>query len=1083
MKKQITFLLFTLLFALASSHVMAQQNVLYILQDGTNDEGNGSSLPGNDPITRMLEADANFTVSWVKIANADFTVTEMGTQAAGSNAVSSPVSLTGFDLVIASESLASSNAAFKAGNPLHPDQITAPVIYGKSYAFRGSSTALVTSATADVTRTQELSMTVVNGASPLFNGIDTSGGTVEFLRTTSDDKGNVGPYACDVVHDIEISSATTLVASVPQLTDNATSVGINYFPSGTQVGTTADGTFAQDAIAFPFNFGTIRKMDGGNVTSEFLTIWRNAAYMLTGQTVPATLYVNPDYDKYEIIEETTVYDFRDGSIIPDNSEGYVIQGSPEALAAPQTDRLKSADGRLDYRHAPNDNFHSTQYGLDMKNGSRVLLKPLGTAVVKVPLSEYSSLDFDFKMANNNSKSWIKVNGNSQTTNPYQEVLDATATSGQDLNEFITIEFFATVGNSQNLEFLASDVNGGSDIYLPYMEVTYQILRKKPVKILYLNNANTNDEGGQASVPGNDAITRMLNADENFEVTAGTIDGVGAISPADLSPFNLIIIQESVSSGSNAMKPDLGPLALKSITVPVIYCKSEAFRDGRAITDVTAPVAGIANVKTSISVTVDPANQGNPLFSGIDFSGGNDVRLFKSGAADNGTAGTTGLKVLNNLDISNVAGGTLATTPEVIDPASSIVINHIPANTQLGENAADQAPVDIVAFAFGYGAQVRGDGANISPEALTIWRNAVYMLSGLTVPTTLVENPDYFLPKEIAYVQLSGYSTAAGASTTTNDPITRMFDADDKFNITVIETDAAGTGLDLAGYDLVIAQETFGSGNGIWKPTGPLGVKNVSVPVIYNKTWAFRNNLAITDADAAVSGTQNVSVTATNTAHPLFKGIDFSGGNDIRIFAEATADNDGSVGGNKAIDILNNLEISSPAAASIATVPEVTDAAKAFVINFIPSGTQLGEDTNDVLQVNAVALSFAYGAMIMGDGANISPEALTIWRNAAYMLTWGAGEIPDTLVANPDFTLSIDKAGEVSNVSSNVRAIGNRIYVSDVKSSTEINIYSISGALVKSFKTNSDVDFNFNTGLWIATVKTYEGAKAVKLLVK
>ncbi|WP_370476242.1 T9SS type A sorting domain-containing protein [Tamlana flava] len=1080
MKKQITLLLFTFLFALTSSHVMAQQNVLYIMQDGTNDEGNGSSLPGNDPITRMLEADANFTVSWVKIANADFTVTEMGTQAAGSNAVSSPVSLTGFDLIIASESLASSNAVFKLGNPLHPDAITAPVIYGKSYAFRGSSGALVTSSSA-VIRTQELSMTVVDGASPIFSGIDVSGGSVEFLRTTSDDKGNVGPYAFDVVENLEISSATTLLASVPHLTDNATSVGINYFPSGTQVGTTPDGIFAQDAIAFPFNFGTIRKMDGGNVTSELLTVWRNAAYMLTGQTVPTTLYVNPDYDNYEIIEETTVYDFRDGSIIPNPSNGYVIQGSPEALAAPQTDRLKSADGRLDYRHAPNDNFHSAQYGLDMKNGSRVLLKPLGTAVVKVPLSEYSSLDFDFKMPNNNNKSWIKVNGNTQTGGTYAEILDATATSGQDLNEFVTIEFFSTVGNSQNLEFLASDVNLGSDIYLPYMEVTYQILRKKPVKILYLNNANTTDEGGEASVPGNDAITRMLNADENFEVTAGTIDGVGAISPSDLSPFNLIIIQESVSSGSNAMKPDIGPLALKSITVPVIYCKSEAFRNGRAITDADA---GIAGTKTSISVTVDPANQSNPLFSGIDFSGGNDVRLFKSGAADNGTAGTTGLKVLNNLDISNAAGGTLATTPEVTDPASSIVINHIPANTQLGENAADQASVDIVAFAFGYGAQVRGDGANISPEALTIWRNAVYMLSGLTVPTTLVENPDYYLPKNVLYVNQTGVGQGAGASAPGDDPVIRMLMADDKFAVTYVETPQDGSTLPaLSGFDLIIAQENISSGAAMFKPGGILGVRDVTVPIIYNKTWAFRDGRAVTDADATVFPTQNVSVTATNTAHPLFKGIDFSGGDDIRIFAEATANDDGSTGGNKAIDILNNLEISSPAAATVATVPEVTDTAKAFVINYLPSGIQLGEDTNDVLQVNAVALSFSYGAMIMGDGANISPEALTIWRNAAYMLTWGIPEIPDTLVANPDFTLSIDKAGEVSNVSSNVRAIGNRIYVSDVKSSTEINIYSISGALVKSFKTNTDVDFNFNTGLWIATVKTFEGAKAVKLLVK
>tara|TARA_R110002096_G_scaffold231963_1_gene421836 strand:- start:2446 stop:3279 length:834 start_codon:yes stop_codon:yes gene_type:complete len=69
----------------------------------------------------------------------------------------------------------------------------------------------------------------------------------------------------------------------------------------------------------------------------------------------------------------------------------------------------------------------------------------------------------------------------------------------------------------------------------------------------------------------------------------------------------------------------------------------------------------------------------------------------------------------------------------------------------------------------------------------------------------------------------------------------------------------------------------------------------------------------------------------------------------------------------------------------------------------------------------------------------------------------------------------------SPVSTNIKAIGDRIYVSNVKLNTEVNIYSITGALVKSFKTNADTDFEFKSGLYIATVKTIEGQKAVKLL--
>ncbi|MFH6767899.1 T9SS type A sorting domain-containing protein [Gaetbulibacter aquiaggeris] len=82
------------------------------------------------------------------------------------------------------------------------------------------------------------------------------------------------------------------------------------------------------------------------------------------------------------------------------------------------------------------------------------------------------------------------------------------------------------------------------------------------------------------------------------------------------------------------------------------------------------------------------------------------------------------------------------------------------------------------------------------------------------------------------------------------------------------------------------------------------------------------------------------------------------------------------------------------------------------------------------------------------------------------------EISSTLLGTNDFKAAIK---------TNLKAIGNRIYLSDVSSKTEVSIYSITGALVKSFKTNEDTSFSFKSGLWIATVKTEEGAKAFKLL--
>ncbi|MFY0714924.1 T9SS type A sorting domain-containing protein [Seonamhaeicola sp. NFXS20] len=77
------------------------------------------------------------------------------------------------------------------------------------------------------------------------------------------------------------------------------------------------------------------------------------------------------------------------------------------------------------------------------------------------------------------------------------------------------------------------------------------------------------------------------------------------------------------------------------------------------------------------------------------------------------------------------------------------------------------------------------------------------------------------------------------------------------------------------------------------------------------------------------------------------------------------------------------------------------------------------------------------------------------------------------------TLSLNSKSSV--VPTKVYALGNRIYTSNVKTTSEINIYSITGALVKAFKTNEDINFTVKPGLYFANIKTPEGQKSVKLL--
>jgi exo-poly-alpha-galacturonosidase len=63
----------------------------------------------------------------------------------------------------------------------------------------------------------------------------------------------------------------------------------------------------------------------------------------------------------------------------------------------------------------------------------------------------------------------------------------------------------------------------------------------------------------------------------------------------------------------------------------------------------------------------------------------------------------------------------------------------------------------------------------------------------------------------------------------------------------------------------------------------------------------------------------------------------------------------------------------------------------------------------------------------------------------------------------------------------VMAYNNQVYITNVTSKTKVDIYSITGALVKSLETNIDTNFNFKNGLWIVTIKDANGQKVVKLV--
>jgi hypothetical protein len=66
---------------------------------------------------------------------------------------------------------------------------------------------------------------------------------------------------------------------------------------------------------------------------------------------------------------------------------------------------------------------------------------------------------------------------------------------------------------------------------------------------------------------------------------------------------------------------------------------------------------------------------------------------------------------------------------------------------------------------------------------------------------------------------------------------------------------------------------------------------------------------------------------------------------------------------------------------------------------------------------------------------------------------------------------------------NIYSAGSRIYISNLQTKAMVNIYSITGSLVKRFATSESAELNFNSGLWIVNLITEEGQKTVKVLTQ
>lgn len=322
----------------------------------------------------------------------------------------------------------------------------------------------------------------------------------------------------------------------------------------------------------------------------------------------------------------------------------------------------------------------------------------------------------------------------------------------------------------------------------------------------------------------------------------------------------------------------------------------------------------------------------------------------------------------------------------------------------------------------------------------------------------------YAQKKVAYVTLGTDAKkekmVEWALPLDNDVIIQLLNADSNFDVTVFLCDGDGTDLntaapvDLTGFDLIIAQETFGSGDNVWKVGYPLHIATLPAPTVYNKIYSFRDTKGITGGTgASIDDTGVWNLTVDAPGHDIFKAIDVSTGS-VQI-AKGGAHDTGDAG-EKAMQhntgnvVTGNTLLGHPEGVDVAEV--------ALALDELPAGATIDGYT---IPFKVISFNFNYGQLsYIGDddsGINLTEAGLTIWRNAIY------------IVANldvPDFAATLPESTAVANLKTNkidAYAVQGGIHL---PANTNVSIYSLSGQMITSEINSSFVAIK--PGIYIVT---------------
>jgi hypothetical protein len=132
-----------------------------------------------------------------------------------------------------------------------------------------------------------------------------------------------------------------------------------------------------------------------------------------------------------------------------------------------------------------------------------------------------------------------------------------------------------------------------------------------------------------------------------------------------------------------------------------------------------------------------------------------------------------------------------------------------------------------------------------------------------------------------------------------------------------------------------------------------------------------------------------------------------------------------------------------------------------------SGTANSGTNGDlvIFSVNISAVQAAVGKIyIYGDGTS----------NNLYKIEVTGANVTTPALSTSSFKKELDIT---------VYAKQNKIFLSNLKSSTKVNVYNVLGSLVKSIQADADSSLDINSGVYIVNAKSADGEKSVKVIVQ